>query len=406
MSPVVYYDRMWCLGGTNHNTLFWSDIANPNSWSKDSNYADIYADDGDFGTCLVRDFNGLIVFKSDHMYRLAGRTPSDMVLSELTLADGKDVTLGCPHVNAMVATPDGLFFYWKGGVYRYRAGRVKNISEDIDPTLNRIRADHEDQIYMGYWPNERLLFASFGRDNFDTGREATFGVTYIYNLSEKAWVGRMLGHFGPFANFAYSPQESTATDRTYRNGFMAGGHNHWNAVTSTTNNDLSIYNHSGPLSVFVFDNEEAVGSTDPLEDQRGRQPSAGAKAALKGKPVKEQTGFVTCEFQPFYGEPRERTMMKRFLYVDFVVSDTTADFDIEFDVDEVENVRQVNYSVVGGGNSYTVYRAYLGVIGWKVTARIDFNDENDGQLRVFGGAVGYQPATPIHSAVPPNTKIG
>jgi hypothetical protein len=400
MCPIVYYDRMWCLGGIDHNTLYWSDLNEPQSWSMDSNYADIYANDGDFGTVLIRDFNGLLVFKSNHLYRLAGRTPSDMVLSELTLADGKDVSLGCPHLGATAATPEGLFFYWKGSIYRYRAGRIKRVSEDIDPTLNRIRANHEDQIWLGYWPNESLLLCSFGRDNFDTGDERTWGVTYIYNLSDQAWVGRILGFYGPFTNTTISPSANALqSTRKFRTALAAGAHN---SRAHNTASNLNGFVSQDSLQLVWFDNElPETGETNT----RGR--SIGRTAGLnKSTTAGENHGERTLEFQPFYGEPKERNIVKRFLYADIIVTDTSSDFDIEIDIDESESVLDVNYDVTTAGAGYTVYRCYIGAIGWKATVRVTFNDNNDGDMAFLGGSVAYQPSTSKgFTAIPPRGKV-
>jgi hypothetical protein len=366
----------------------------------DSNYADIYANDQDFGTCLVRDYNGLLVFKSNHLYRLAGRTPSDMVLSELTLSDGRDVSLGCPHIGAVASTPEGLFFYWKGSIYKYRAGRVKRVSEDIDPTLNRIIANHEDQIYLGYWPNESLLFASFGRDNFAAGPESTWGVTYIYNLSDSAWVGRVLGFYGPYANLTISPDADIFTSpRVWKSALCAGA---LNSVAHNTRDAVKFNSHQNEVQVVWFDNSEPeIGLAKTTGLVIGRNADINATTTAQ-----EDQGRRRLEFQPFYGEPRERTKIKRFMFVDVIVTDTTSNFDVEFDVDEVENVREVNFEVVGGGADYTVYRAYLGVVGWMLTVRVDFNDNNDGQMAFLGGSVGYQVGTEKgFTAVPPKGKV-
>jgi hypothetical protein len=400
MCPIVYYDRMWCLGGTGHNTLYWSDLNEPQSWSMDSNYADIYANDNDYGTCLVRDYNGLLVFKSNHIYRLAGRTPSDMVLSELTLSDGRDVSLGCPHIGALASTPEGLFFYWKGAIYKYRAGKVNRISEDIDPTLNRIISNHEDQIYLGYWPNESLLFCSFGRDNFSAGSESTWGVTYIYNLSERAWIGRMLGFYGPYANLTISPDANIfESPRKWKTTLCAGS---MNSVAHNTKDALKYNAHHNEVQVVWFDNSEPeLGATKTT----GISIGGDADISLSTTASEDQ-GRRRLEFQPFYGEPKERNRVKRFLYTDIIVTDTSSVFAVEFDVDEATTIRSVDYDVITNNAGYTVYRAYLGVIGWKLTVRVDFKDGNIGQMAFLGGSIGYQTATDKGvTAIPPVSRV-
>jgi hypothetical protein len=155
-SPVVYYDRLWCLGtrpgveGAIRTTLFWSDINEPESFWWDGNWANVYADDGDEVTALVRDKTGLLVFKNNHLYLMTGRTPDEISFNELTVEDS-DTGVGSPHPNAIVATDMGVFFYWNRGIYRYMGGQVIKISKRISPILEGYDAHFPSELDI-QWP--------------------------------------------------------------------------------------------------------------------------------------------------------------------------------------------------------------------------------------------------------------
>jgi hypothetical protein len=221
-------------------------------------------------------------------------------------------------------------------------------------------------------------------------------VTYIYNLSDQAWVGRVLGFYGPYANLTISPDANVfKSPRGWKSALCAGAKNAW---THTTEEGFTKERtHHSQLQVVWFDNL----------DSTSRGVSIGRNVDVDtATTAGEIIGRRRLEFQSFYGEPKERTKTKRFLYEDIIVTDKTSNFDVEFDVDEVTNVREVNFDVTAAGAGYTVYRAYLGVVGWKLTVRVDFNDNNDGQMAFLGGSVGYQVATEKgFTAVPPRGRV-
>jgi hypothetical protein len=204
-SPVVYYDRVWGLGtrpgvtredqdGNTYTvlhrrtTLFWSDINQPESFWWDGNWANVYADDGDFVTCLLRDPTGLLVFKNNHMYRITGRIPEDIGFIEVTAADS-GVGVGTPNPHSAIATEYGSFFYFQGGVYIYGSGQARKISDPISPYLEDFGASvfatqfpNDDEVTLSYDPFHKILFFSI--------ELPVTRATFLFDVENARWIGR------------------------------------------------------------------------------------------------------------------------------------------------------------------------------------------------------------------------
>jgi hypothetical protein len=85
---VIYKERMWIAPGydstTNSSRLYFSNIANPATWSTTTDFYDVGAGDGQKLIDLTVYNNNLVAFKEDSTYTLAYDTsPSDAILIKI-----------------------------------------------------------------------------------------------------------------------------------------------------------------------------------------------------------------------------------------------------------------------------------------------------------------------------------
>jgi len=205
-SPIAYYDRLWVLGtrpgvaGARRTTLFWSDINEPESFWHDGNWANVYADDGDEVTALVRDRSGLLIYKHNHIYRMAGRIPEDLAFVEVTSSDSAS-SVGTPSPASVVSTDYGVFFYWRRGIYRYGEGAMNKISDPIS-TLLEIGSDtwslpvEDSQVTVHFDSLTKFLYVSVPKSvtlSSAASGEGQTGDTYIYDVETGRWIGHQAG---------------------------------------------------------------------------------------------------------------------------------------------------------------------------------------------------------------------
>ena len=101
-------------------------------WSENSklmmfdalNFIDVEPDDGNKIVGLVDDVNGILIFKDNNIYKLY--TTGDSSQWDLQrLVTGK----GCSDPNTIVSTPMGVFFLYRGHIYRWVSGQAE--PEDV-----------------------------------------------------------------------------------------------------------------------------------------------------------------------------------------------------------------------------------------------------------------------------------
>lgn len=215
ISAVSHYGRVYGL--TKEGYVFWSDLANVESWWTDvdadgtpeGNGIGVFVDDNDVGTCLSRDRDGMIVHKKNHMYRILGRVPNQFNLYEITPSDGTTISIGTPSVNSVCSLATGLAFYWNKGVYVYTGGtNVFRISKDIDSELDKINTRAERFVALGFDPNYDHLYVSvpIGDDTV-----VVPNTTFIYDLRNRKWIGKLPKGY---VNFAIVPGEQQISLRT------------------------------------------------------------------------------------------------------------------------------------------------------------------------------------------------
>jgi len=206
---VVHINRIFLAHGSK---LYWSDVANEESfwWADDTddedghnetgNWINVYPDDGDRITALVSDYDSIIIFKTNHVYRLYGRRPEEFNLRPLVAGASTPVTIGCPNQNSVCSTPNGLVFYWNRKVYQLNAGALNKISAPIEEAILAL-AMFESGVHreytgtnIGYWAERDQVWLSLATAS-PTGTPTS---TFIYDLSREIWMGaRAAGYLSP-----------------------------------------------------------------------------------------------------------------------------------------------------------------------------------------------------------------
>lgn len=388
--PVVYYDRLWCLGTRPgvatavRTTLFWSDINEPESFWWDGNWANVYGDDGDEVTALVRDRTGLLIFKNNHLYLMSGRTPDEISFNEITVEDS-DTGVGCPHINAVVATDFGVFFYWNRGIYRYLQGQVVKVSGPISPILEG-RQDAFTVATDSVWPYY--------------GRPYGWSVTMDYdNVSQVVYFGCR----GEFPTQLFDPTDVTETSTNELTALLDVKNARW----------IGMYTyHLGLIrraNVKLHENWKGGGETWVSNMLIGA-PMSDVNIADLGYGVHHPIAFVPgmagmgnmpinskAKFRPIIGNLGPFSS-KRFLYVDYLIDEQGIDY-----TSTDASVRSILYLdgattgtastlTVGGGAVYSEQlRHVLGHVGSEVEVEVVFDPNKTGDLiRLFEYSVGWQ----------------
>ena len=103
--------------------IMWSENAKPSTILALS-FIDVYPDDGDVITGLVDDGDGILIFKTNNIYKLYTRgEPENWSVQKIVI--GK----GCSDPNTLIASPKGVFFGYRGHIYQYKG--TNSLPEDV-----------------------------------------------------------------------------------------------------------------------------------------------------------------------------------------------------------------------------------------------------------------------------------
>ena len=186
---VTFVNRIFVADG---NRLYWSDIANPQSFWIDSvqgNWIDVSTEDGDYITALAADRDGILIFKSNHLYKLYGRDPDEFNLRPISPTSNIPVSVGAPNMNAVCEFPGGLAFYWNQKVYVYSSETgIKKISGPIESPAEL--GGISDALQE--WRNASIGYnAKHNQIWFSCSENAAQPTeSWIYDLDTARWVGK------------------------------------------------------------------------------------------------------------------------------------------------------------------------------------------------------------------------
>lgn len=296
---IVYMNRVWASGDSdNPNTVYYSELQEPEGWDDERFKFDVMLNDGDTITAIARHPQGVLVFKNHHIYLIRTKDPQAQLpqLDELTPADQNARTIGTPSHWGVVAVPEGVVFYYHGAFWMIDNNlQIQNISSPaLDDELPLdIDDDQIGRIQGVYWPRRDQVWISM-----PTGSSNWPDRTYIWHRrAGGAWTKMDTG----FAALAVVENSSDGTMRLWG----AKGKNptdtkvyrldHPTATTfagETVSADLEIeamfMGDPGKLTRWmwleqVFEQSSAsVGITVTLDGDTGNQITATADLSLSG----------------------------------------------------------------------------------------------------------------------------
>lgn len=175
-----FRSRLWIAGNlTNPDRLFYS--SNPTStgsitWDTSSTgqWIDISPSDGENLTGLKRSKSYLLVFKPNHIYRVASITSTE---------PDPVINVGTWSHRSIVDAKDGIYFHHPTGFFKYVDGGAREISLPIVDIVKNITLANYSKI-TGWSDGDHLYWA--------VGNVTINGVTYTnivvrYTISSETW---------------------------------------------------------------------------------------------------------------------------------------------------------------------------------------------------------------------------
>ena len=342
LPALAHFNRIFAADPST-SRVYWSDLANPESFWTDDNgsYAEIFPGDGDEITALARDREGILVFKHNHLYKLAGRTPDQFYVQEITLADMHAGTVGAPSIRCITYTPSGIVFYYNKAVYLYNGSYPTKISGAIDEDLRAI--DSKDEVAgvcIGYYSNRNQIYLSI-----PTASVLTTGQTYIFDMDVGQWSGRIMAGFRQFLSVK---------------------------IDADTNVARGVSSETGEF--FLGADTEASGKVFQLDDGTD----------YDGTDI--ETNFT---LSPFFGS--SLNALKTFMYVDILFK-PVADglFNMVWWIDD-ENGDATAVPVAMDKTGYGIHRrrVNIGYKGRSLNLQLKNNASYSGAWKIYGFVIGY-----------------
>ena len=321
--------------------VYWSDLANPESfWTEENgSYVEVFKGDGEEITALARDRDGVLVFKNNHLYKINGRTPDEFYLTEITLAHPNASAIGTPSLRSFCYTPSGIVFYWNKGVYLYNGSYPRKISTPIDQDLRGIDShDEASGVAVGYYSHRNQVYVSVPLSGSNPSH------TYIFDMDVGEWAGRMTDGFRQF--FSLSVDADT---------------------------DLSTFD-SDTNEMFLGVDWDATGKVYRLDT---------------GTQFESATIDSGLTLSPFFGSSLNR--LKTFLYVDVIFEPVAAGIiDLEWWIDgESGDSTTVAIAMDKTGYGRHRRRVNIGYKGRDLTLKINNDSGYGGDWKVYGLIIGY-----------------
>jgi len=128
----IYNNQLFMAGYSNLlSNIFWSNIGEPEAVAPES-FAEVRTNDGDRIVGLKSYLSRLYIFKLKSVHVLSGQDPENFQLNEVT------DQYGCVSHRAIAIYNDTMLFLDRKGVMRFNGASLDNISDKIEPFLNRM----------------------------------------------------------------------------------------------------------------------------------------------------------------------------------------------------------------------------------------------------------------------------
>lgn len=180
-----FRSRVWIAGNPTYpDRLYYSSLPSAVTtpivlWDTNVNtgqWIDISPSDGENITALKRTQSSLLVFKTNHIYRV-------YTIDE-TEPDPK-INVGTPSAESIVEAKDGVYFYHSSGFYKYGGGQPDEISKPIIDIINNITLANQAKVTGWLEPDGDHIVWSVGNVTIN-------GVTFNnlevrYTISTQTW---------------------------------------------------------------------------------------------------------------------------------------------------------------------------------------------------------------------------
>jgi hypothetical protein len=353
-AAVAHANRVFVASG---NKLYWTDISSDESyWTADNgNWIEIAPDDGDVITALASDYDSIIIFKANHIYRLNGRRPEEFTLRPLVPGTSIPVSVGAPNINAVCTTPLGVAFYWNRKVFMLSGSQLTRISDPIAEDLNAdnvvLGKSNEntewDSANVGYHAGRNEIWLCLGSNS------AVPNKSWIYNLTSREWVGKR--------------------DRGYTAMQSIRGVNIWRP---------DLYD------------ETFIGGT-PTSNGRVLNILKSTSKTFWAATPSAYTSSMTLT--PFYGNGLNNRKRFRYADIEFEVQSGTAEMDVIWYVDgdpsaatTVPVPTDATQLGIASTRTRAVKRVNINEVGHSLTIKFSGEPNTDGHWKVFGITYGYQ----------------
>lgn len=233
-APVGKYienfrSRVWIAGNSTYpDRLYFTTL--PSSvttpivvWDTDvatGQWIDISPSDGENITGLKRHKTQLLVFKNNHIYRVA---------SIATTEPDPTINVGTYSNESIVDTKNGVYFHHPTGFYRYSDGVVQEVSKPIQDIVDNITVSNYDDICG--WEDGDHVYWSVG--DVTIGAITYNNLVVRYTISSQAWT-----HYSYPSQFLFASHYNDGSKIYYLVGDESG--NIFKTNTGLTDNGADI----------------------------------------------------------------------------------------------------------------------------------------------------------------------
>lgn len=249
--PIVKYieihkERLWAAGNSTYpSDLYFSDDGNPDFFTP-ADFIEIRADDGDKITFIKPVLGVLTVGKTNTIQKFYtdGSTTTGWYASDVFS------NIGCPAPYSAAATPIGIFYLGRHGLYRFDGQSSRLISDAVTKEIEDISQVNIVDCAGIYHNNEyRLAYTSTASGVSYNNRVLLYDLTrdaYVVDIENiKCWVG-----FNSGTDFGQLFSGSSASD-----GYI---------VAHSSTSSLLTKRYKSEIDLGTFDDTRTIGTeNDP-----------------------------------------------------------------------------------------------------------------------------------------------
>lgn len=147
---LIHRERLWTARTpTEKSTAFYTPVSRLEYFDPNA-YFDIRADDGDEITGITEFLGILTVFKTRTIQKIYTDQPSDSYWS----VSAPFSFIGTPSPHSIAATPEGIYYYGREGIYKFTGQNSQLISDAVTDEIRDILESNAENIVGFYYKNE------------------------------------------------------------------------------------------------------------------------------------------------------------------------------------------------------------------------------------------------------------